>query len=243
MQGLAPFWLDRRDQSYSFPSVQYALREPDGLLAIGGDLSPERLITAYRQGIFPWYNEGQPILWWAPDPRMVLFPDQLRISRSLRKTLRKNLFTVTADTAFSEVIEACSGPRRDHQGTWITSDMKQAYNRLHQLGYAHSIECWQDGELVGGLYGVAVGEVFFGESMFSHRTDASKVAFVRMVEQLKAWGFALIDCQIYSTHLESLGATTIPRDNFCDLLAEYCDQGRPAGKWQFPDAESVQVNA
>jgi leucyl/phenylalanyl-tRNA--protein transferase len=233
MRGLAPYWLDPRDTQFEFPDVELALEEPDGLLAIGGDLKPERLLLAYRQGIFPWYNQGQPILWWAPNPRAVLFPEKLKISRSLRKALRNKNFTVTLDQAFSDVVEACSQPRDyDSQpGTWITHEMKQAYKALHQRGAAHSIECWLDGQLVGGLYGVAIGRIFFGESMFTRRSDASKVAFVILAQHLARWGFGAIDCQIHSQHLESLGAENIPRTEFSALLDQYCEQ--PGPTWQF----------
>lgn len=232
MRGLAPFWIDPEDDSYRFPEVALALREPDGLLAVGGDLSPGRLLAAYRQGIFPWYNPGQPILWWAPDPRMVLFPAQLHISRSLARTLRQGKFQLTLDSAFAQVLAACAGPRPGARGTWITPEMQAAYLRLHQLGHAHSIECWQDGKLVGGLYGVALGRVFFGESMFSHQTNASKVALVTLVQQLAAWGFALLDCQIHSPHLQSLGAGTISRERFVALLDEFCPQPNTASAWR-----------
>ena len=242
MRGIAPYWIDPRDQDFRFPDVRLALNEPDGLLAIGGDLKPQRLIAAYRQGIFPWFNAGQPILWWSPNPRTVLFPEKLKISRSLRKTLRKQHFSITLDQAFAEVIEACSAPRNyDKQpGTWITADMKQAYQRLHAQGIAHSAECWLDGQLVGGLYGVAIGRGFFGESMFSRQTDASKVAFVQLVQQLARWGFGLIDCQIHSRHLESLGAETISRDHFIDLLTEFCHRPGPAQRWQLEPLDHPQ---
>lgn len=230
MHSLGPYWLDP-DNRETFPDVSLALREPDGLLALGGDLSPERLLAAYRRGIFPWYSEGQPILWWSPDPRMVLFPEHLRVSRSLRRSLRRGGFEVRLDTAFAAIIEACAAPRGDGLGTWITAEMAQAYRRLHALGHAHSAETWQDGRLVGGLYGVAVGRVFFGESMFSRVTDASKVAFVHLVRQLQAWDFALIDCQIDSTHLRSLGASTISRARFTAALARYCAQDGRVGTW------------
>jgi len=237
MRGLAPYWIDPRGNNVDFPDVSLALDEPDGLLAIGGDLKPQRLLAAYRQGIFPWYNEGQPILWWAPNPRAVLFPEQLKISRSLRKTLRNKSFTVSLDRAFAEVVEACSGPRLndDTPGTWITHEMKQAYRQLHKLGAAHSVECWQDEELVGGLYGVAIGRVFFGESMFTRRSDASKVAFVTLVQQLADWGFGVVDCQIHSQHLETLGAETISREQFTGLLDEFCDQ--PSPPWELESSD------
>jgi leucyl/phenylalanyl-tRNA--protein transferase len=241
MRGLAPYWIDPRDSVISFPDVSLALDEPDGLLAIGGDLRPQRLIAAYRRGIFPWYNEGQPILWWAPNPRTVLFPEKIKISRSLRKSLRNRAFTVSLDQAFSDVIEACSGPRPgdDNPGTWITPEMKQAYGQLHKQGYAHSVECWHDGQLVGGLYGIAIGRVFFGESMFTRRSDASKVAFVTLVQQLARWGFGVIDCQIHSQHLESLGAENITREQFSALLDEYCEQPSPV--WQLEPSATTNT--
>jgi len=241
MRGLAPYWIDSRSNNLDFPDVSLALNEPDGLLAIGGDLKPRRLLAAYRQGIFPWYNEGQPILWWAPNPRAVLFPQQLKISRSLRKTLRKQSFTVTLDQAFADVIEACSHPR-DYEaqpGTWITREMKQAYQQLHEQKYAHSVECWHDGQLVGGLYGVAIGRVFFGESMFTRRSDASKVAFITLAQQLAHWKFGVIDCQIHSRHLESLGAKTIHREQFTELLDTFCE--RPGPVWQFDPTNNAHT--
>ena len=241
MRGLAPYWIDPRDDNVDFPDVNLALEEPDGLLAIGGDLKPQRLLAAYAHGIFPWYNAGQPILWWTPNPRAVLFPQRLKISRSLRKTLRKQIFTVTLDKAFNEVVEACSQPRDyDTQpGTWITREMKQAYQQLHKQADAHSVECWQDGKLVGGLYGVAIGRVFFGESMFSRCSDASKVAFVTLTRQLADWGFGLIDCQIHSDHLESLGAETIKRNRFTDLIKEFC--ALPGPVWRFELADQRET--
>lgn len=204
-----------------FPPIEHALDDPNGLLAAGGDLSPERLLDAYSKGIFPWFDKDQPILWWSPSPRAVLFPDQLHISRSLRKTLRKQRYQVTMDTAFTQVIQACAGPRAYSDGTWITDDMIAAYIRLHKLGYAHSVETWEQGNLVGGVYGIALGKLFFGESMFSTATDASKVAFVYLVNQLKAWGYELIDCQVENPHLVSLGSTTIPRTQFKAMLQKY----------------------
>jgi leucyl/phenylalanyl-tRNA--protein transferase len=197
-----------------FPPVDAALREPNGLLAAGADLSPHRLIDAYRRGIFPWFGDEDPLLWWSPDPRMVLFVDELRVSRSLRKTIRSGRFEVTADRAFSAVMSGCAAPRRQQEGTWITTEMRAAYARLAAMGYAHSVESWVEGELVGGLYGVAIGRVFFGESMFARVTDASKVAFVQLVQQLRYWGFRLIDCQMPTAHLASLGAREIPRPDF-----------------------------
>ena len=210
-------WLE--DNHYEFPPVEQAYTEPDGLLAAGGSLTPEILLKAYRQGIFPWYSQGQPILWWSPDPRCVLFPEKLKISRSLRKTLNKNLYEIRQDTAFRDVMMNCAKPRRDESGTWITQEMLAAYTRMHELGYAHSVECWQDGELVGGLYGMSIGEVFFGESMFSRKPDASKVALEYLCNSI---GPKLIDVQVYSKHMESLGAEMIPRRRFIEYLDRYC---------------------
>jgi leucyl/phenylalanyl-tRNA--protein transferase len=214
-----------------FPPVDNALEDPDGLLAADGDLSPERILSAYRQGIFPWYNPEEPILWWSPNPRCVLFPHDLHVSRSLRKTLRKDVFSVTFDRAFDRVIDACAAPRSYAKGTWISPEMQHAYCRLHWLGHAHSVEVWQGDELVGGLYGLALGGMFFGESMFSWRTNASKVGFVYLVEHLKKWGYALVDCQVYSDHLASLGACELPRPLFIEQL-ETALQLRPAHRWQ-----------
>ncbi len=222
-------WLKRDD--LSFPPLETALRAPNGLLAAGGDLRPERLLAAYRHGCFPWYQEGQPLLWWSPDPRTVLFPDELHVSRSLRKRMRNGDYRVTFDTAFAEVIQGCAGPRSYADGTWITTPMQDAYVRLHEMGVAHSVEVWQQGQLVGGLYGLAMGELFFGESMFSRATDASKVGFVTLVERLREWGFALIDCQMPTRHLESFGARSIPRAAFAEALAMHLD--RPsAADWR-----------
>ncbi|HXB06013.1 MAG TPA: leucyl/phenylalanyl-tRNA--protein transferase [Puia sp.] len=199
-----------------FPPVHLA--EPDGLLAIGGDLSTERLLVAYRHGIFPWY-EGQHILWWCPDPRFVLFPEELRESKSMKQLHKHNAFTFRTDTAFREVIGNCKAiARRGQESTWITDEVRSAYTRLHELGYAHSAEAWLDGELVGGLYGIRLGKVFFGESMFSKVSNASKYAFIRYVQQLQEEGVLLIDCQVYTEHLESLGARMIPRADFTALL-------------------------
>ncbi len=216
-------FLDPNNPEQDFPPVNKALREPDGLLAVGGCLSKQRLLNAYRHGIFPWYNPGEPILWWSPDPRLVLFPDKLIVSRSLRKTMRKNIFLITFDQAFNEVIAACAKPRKDAAGTWITEEINQAYNELHNLGIAHSAEAWLNGELVGGLYGIALGQVFFGESMFHTKTDASKVVFATLVEQLKSLNYQLIDCQVHTQHLESFGAQEIDRSEFTKLLDQYCD--------------------
>lgn len=224
--------LDPTNPKQPFPPLHKALLEPNGLLAVGGCLSVERLMNAYKHGIFPWYNPGEPILWWSPDPRLVLFPDQLQVSRSLRKTLRKGFFTFTIDQAFEHVMTACAEPREKEAGTWITKDIHQAYNNLHQLGIAHSAETWLDGKLVGGLYGVAVGKVFFGESMFHSVTDASKVAFVQLVELLTSWDYQLIDCQVHTSHLESLGAQEVDRDHFSRLLDQYCDAPAKPSAWR-----------
>jgi leucyl/phenylalanyl-tRNA--protein transferase len=212
-------WLAPDD--LGFPPPEQALEDPNGLLAAGGDLSPPRLLAAYRQGIFPWYEEGQPILWWSPDPRTILVPDQVHVSRSLRKVLRRGEFMVTADRCFEDVILACAGPRRDSFGTWITDEMAEAYCTLHNLGYAHSIEVWQGEVLVGGIYGVAIGRAFFGESMFSHVSNASKVALVHLAEQLARWNYGLIDCQVETAHLCSMGAKSVSRAVFQQRLLHY----------------------
>jgi leucyl/phenylalanyl-tRNA--protein transferase len=203
-----------------FPPVEKALKSPNGLLCAGGDLSPRRLMDAYSHGIFPWFSEGDPILWWSPDPRMVLFPDELKISRSLRKTLEHDRFEMRVDTAFEQVIANCAAPREGQSGTWIVPEMVAAYTKLHELGHAHSVESWLDGELVGGLYGVSIGKVFFGESMFTREPDASKVALVRLVERLRAQDCRLIDCQQATPHLASLGAREIPRTEFAKRVQE-----------------------
>ena len=214
--------LDPFDPNQDFPTLDKALNEPNGLIAVGGCLSPERIINAYRHGIFPWFNAGEPILWWSPEPRLILFPAKLYISRSLAKTLRKQAFQIRYDTAFAEVIDACAEPRHIKGGTWITQDMKKAYQHLHELGIAHSFEAWQNDQLVGGLYGIGIGRVFFGESMFHRVTDASKVAFVHLVKQLMVWGYQLLDCQVCSDHLLSLGAEEISRNDFFDQLSRLC---------------------
>ena len=214
--------LDPSDPNQDFPAIETALTDPDGLLAAGGCLSAQRIINAYRQGIFPWFSPDEPILWWSPNPRLVLFPESLNVSRSLRKTIRKEIFTLTYDQAFPQVMQYCASPRAEETGTWITEDMYQAYNKLHQQGVAHSFEAWFNGELVGGLYGIAIGQVFFGESMFHRKTDASKVAFYHAVKQLSEWGYQLIDCQVHSDHLSSLGAEEIDRNDFSQLLKQYC---------------------
>lgn len=221
-------WLCADDP---FPPVETALGEPNGLLAAGADLSPQRLLDAYSRGIFPWFNAGEPILWWSPNPRMVLFPAEFKPSRSLRKRLRRGDYAVKIDTAFREVMLACAAPRPKQQGTWITPQMVDAYVRLNALGHAHSVETWIEGELVGGLYGVTIGRVFFGESMFTRVTDASKIAFAHLVAKLRDWGYALIDCQISTRHLASLGAREIPRSAFTALLAQLTVQPAHPSSW------------
>lgn len=204
-----------------FPPLQAALQHPNGLLAIGGDLTPQRLLDAYARGIFPWFSPEEPILWWSPDPRMVIFPNELKISRSLAKRLKKTDYEVRFDSAFRRVMQACSQtPREGQNGTWIVPDMIAAYYRLHELGYAHSAETWIDGELAGGLYGVKLGRMFYGESMFHRVTDASKIAFVHMVRRLQHQGVGMIDCQMHTSHLASLGAREIPRAEFSQKLTE-----------------------
>ncbi len=214
------YWL-QNDPDAPFPPLDQALTEPDGLLAAGGDLLPRRLLNAYQHGIFPWYNEGEPVLWWSPNPRCVLVPEKLKISRSLRKTLRKQLFEIRINSAFADVMKACAEKRKKQSGTWITNDMFIAYNQMHKLGYAHSFECWQDNKLVGGLYGIAIGQIFFGESMFSKKTDASKVALVHLCEYLKKNNFKLIDSQVHTNHMESMGAEMISRSEFESLVKKY----------------------
>lgn len=222
-------WLSD-DETAGFPPVNRALAEPDGLLAVGGTLSPRRLITAYEHGVFPWYAEGQPVLWWSPDPRAVLFPTELRLSRSLRRRRRNAGFETRLDSDFATVIRECSAPRDAGDGTWLTPEMIAAYTQLHALGLAHSVESWLDGELVGGLYGVRLGRVFFGESMFSRAPDASKIALARLIDEAQARGIVLIDCQIASPHLQSLGSRSIPRAEFIALLAQHCRPHQP-GSW------------
>lgn len=214
-------WLSPLDAPEWFPPLEQALEEPAGLLAAGGDLSPARLVAAYARGIFPWYSPGQPVLWWSPDPRAVLFPDEFHCSRSLARTIRRGEFSVSEDRDFAAVIDGCAAPRAASPGTWITSDMRAAYLELHRLGVAHSVEVWRAGELAGGLYGVRLGEMFFGESMFSRERDASKVALAHVVSMCARNNVAVIDCQLPSRHLESLGVRCIPRSQFESLLREH----------------------
>lgn len=231
-----PFWLEPKP--VMFPPTNLALTEPNGLLAVGGDLTPEWLLQAYSNGIFPWFNPGEPILWWTPNPRSVLFIDSLKIKRSLRKTIQKlewdESLTVTLDQNFTDVMQACATvPREGQDGTWISPEMLAAYQSLHQSGHAHSVEVWQDGQLVGGLYGIAIGKMFFGESMFSKVSDSSKIALVALAMQLKAWGFKLIDTQVETPHLNSLGACTISRVEFEELIQQQINQPFKPQKWQF----------
>jgi len=222
------------EDEIAFPHPELA--DPNGILAVGGDLSPERLLLAYEWGIFPWFNPNEPILWWSPDPRFVLFPDELRISKSMRPYFNQRKFEVTFDKEFERVIRACQQIKRDKQlgGTWITEDMVQAYCKLHELGYAHSVEVWQEGELVGGLYGISLGKVFFGESMFTTVSNASKFGFISLVRQLKAWDFKLIDCQQKTRHLASLGARSVDRGLFLEYLERNAMEETLVGKWTEP---------
>ena len=227
--------LSRNPDDLTFPSVEQA--SPEGLLAVGGDLRFERLLEAYRRGIFPWYSEDQPILWWSPDPRTVLYPEKLHISRSLKPSLRPGHFTVTLDTCFGEIVEHCAGPRPQYPqgGTWITPAMMEAYVALHREGYAHSAETRLEGILVGGLYGVAIGGAFFAESMFTRVDNASKVALVFLIRQLRTWGFRLVDCQQSSPHVLRLGAEEIPRRLYIEQLASAVRQRDRRGRWQFDE--------
>ncbi len=224
---------ERLHHASYFPQVETALKDPNGLLAMGGDLSLEWLLDAYRHGIFPWFNPGEPILWWSPDPRMVLVPGEIRVTRSLAKRMRNGGFEVRVDSAFVEVMRACGAPREDGAGTWISEAMVAAYSRLFDAGYAHSVETWRDGVLVGGLYGVAIGRMFYGESMFSREPDASKIALVRLAQQLQQWEFGMIDCQMETAHLSSMGARTMPRAAFVTRLAELVNLPHRPGPWTF----------
>jgi len=225
-------WLAANDR---FPPVERALEEPNGLLAAGADLSLPRLLDAYRSGIFPWYSEGQPLLWWSPDPRMVLIPAELKLARSLRKRLARRDYEVRTDTAFEAVIRACAAPRAGQEGTWITEDMVAAYTRLHDAGHAHSVETWIGGELAGGLYGVAIGRAFFGESMFTAVPDASKIALAHLVRQLERLGFGMIDCQMRTAHLARFGAREIPRAAFTRKAAELVNYPQTERDWRLDD--------
>lgn len=227
MTGHAPriAWISRDDPPDAFPPLDHAFSEPDGLLAAGGDLSADRLLYAYRHGIFPWYDEGQPILWWSPDPRCVLVPSEFHLARRLRRTFGSAGIEVSFNEAFDEVIEACATYREGQSGTWITTDMKKAYHALHMDGFAHSVDVWRGGELIGGLYGLSIGRVFFGESMFSRQANASKAAMLALCRELAVRQFEILDCQVDSPHLLSLGARLIPRSEFAAILENACDCG------------------
>lgn len=223
-------WLD--PAQLWFPPAEEALDDPDGLLALGGNLSTERLLLAYRSGIFPWYSDDQPILWWSPDARCVLFPGEVHISRSLRRSLNQEHFRITADQAFARVIRLCAATRAE--GTWITGDMIASYSELYRQGIAHSIEAWnQKGELVGGMYGLAIGQCFFGESMFSLETNASKIVMVHLANQLREWDYKIMDCQVESQHLLTMGARVIPRSEFLSILSTYIDKNPKHSDWAF----------
>lgn len=232
-------WLDRHTP---FPSVEQALKVPNGLLAAGGDLSPARLLAAYRQGIFPWFSDGEPLLWWSPDPRMVLYTAEIKVSRSLAKSVRNRGYEVRVDTAFESVLQGCAGPRRTQPGTWLGPEMRAAYLALHRMGYAHSFETWHEGTLAGGLYGMAIGRMFYGESMFSRSTDASKVALVALAAELRHRGFPLIDCQMNTRHLATLGAREIGRSDFLRAVAALVNYGDPPGRWQLRQREAERLD-
>lgn len=226
-------WLDPRNPSEPFPPPADALANPNGLLAIGGDLTVPRLLRAYASGVFPWFNPNEPILWWSPDPRAILDPGAFHVSRSLLKRLNRGDFALSLDRAFGDVIDACGGPRRGSRGTWLGSQMRHAYGELHRAGYCHSVEVWHEGRLAGGLYGVALGRAFFGESMFSHRPDGSKIALWALCRQLEAWAFPVLDCQIGSAHLYRLGAQEIPRSRFLRRLHTALAGTGRHGPWSF----------
>ena len=234
-------WLSPTDPPQAFPDIGLALREPDGLLAAGGDLSSERLLSAYRSGIFPWYDEGQPILWWSPDPRCILRPDDIHISRRLAQYVRRSTFVLQFNCAFADVVQFCAGERKSEQGTWITSDMADAYLRLHEEGWAHSIEIWEESTLVGGLYGLCIGRVFFGESMFSARDNASKFALLGLCRILSRKAFDLIDCQVASQHLATLGASLMPRSDFTEILRSSCSSEARFDGWPEKDLPVAQL--
>lgn len=234
-------WLTAADAPETFPPVDDALREPDGLLAAGGDLSTARILAAYRQAIFPWYDNGQPLLWWSPDPRCVFRPGDLHVSRRLRRDLLRSRCELRINSAFAEVIEACAGPRRHGQGTWITNDMRAAYVRLHAEGWAHSVEVWEEDELVGGLYGLAIGRVLFGESMFSRQSNASKMALLLVDRLLSSGVLGILDCQVQSSHLLSLGAITIPRAEFVERINALCDPPEPFAGWPMTPLQVAEL--
>lgn len=230
--GLRFYWIAAHRYGPRLPPVEQALDEPNGLLAAHGDLAPDTILAAYRHGAFPWYSAGQPVLWWSPDPRAVFYPQDFHVSRSLARTCRRGIFEVGIDRDFAGVLRGCAAPRRDGEGTWITPAMAAAYTRLHRLGHAHSFECRHEGELVGGMYGVAIGRVFFGESMFSRRSDASKVALATACRQLAAWGYELFDCQVPNPHLASLGAVLLPRTRFVAELSTLCGLEPAESAWR-----------
>jgi leucyl/phenylalanyl-tRNA---protein transferase len=224
-------WLGEHVDPNWFPPLDQALREPPGLLAAGGDLSPTRLLAAYERGVFPWYSAQQPILWWSPDPRMVLFPEEFKCARSLQKTLRNGAFSTRVDAALAATIRGCAAPRRSGPDTWLNAEMIESYEQLHALGFGHSIETYSAGQLVGGVYGIQLGQIFFGESMFSRERDASKVALARLVEECRARDIKVIDCQVASPHLASLGAREVSRSQFVALLRQYAKR-TPRGSWR-----------
>ena len=233
-------WLDPSDSDAPFPEINQALIDPEGLLAAGGDLSKTRLLSAYRNGIFPWYEYGQPILWWSPNPRGVLFTEKFKISTSLRRTLRKHSWTVTFDGDFRKTVMACAAPRSYARGTWITNEMLEAYFNLHLAGHAHSIELWDLQErLIGGIYGVQIGKMFYGESMFSFQTNASKVALTYLAMHMHQWGFPLLDCQLPSQHLASLGAESISREEYIKHMTPLCSESLPGFKWQLDESLDI----
>ncbi|MDR0633760.1 MAG: leucyl/phenylalanyl-tRNA--protein transferase [Azoarcus sp.] len=240
---MAPRAIPWLDDPADFPPASSALDDPSGLVAAGGKLSPEWLLAAYRRGIFPWFNEGDPILWWSPDPRLVLFPREIRLHRSLRRVLRQRRFEVRIDTAFPAVVAACAAPRKSGDGTWIVPAMQAAYGKMHELGHAHSVECWREGRLAGGLYGLALGRVFFGESMFSLETNASKIALVHLARLLEVKGFAMIDCQMTTSHLLSLGAREISRTDFCAGLERWASTNETPECWLGEQIQSIAWNA
>lgn len=233
-------WLEPDDP---FPSTSKALKQPNGLLAAGADLTPARLIEAYSHGVFPWFNADEPVLWWSPDPRMVLFPGELKVGRSLKKVLRNRDYEVRFDTAFTRVMHGCAQPRDSQSGTWISPMMIEAYTQLHEMGVAHSAETWIDGKLAGGLYGIALGRMFYGESMFTEVTDASKIAFVHLVWQLKRWGFGLIDCQMKTEHLGRFGAREIPRSDFLRQVSKLIQYSPAPNPWRFDPDIKLELEA
>ena len=233
-------WLDPGDP---FPPTSKALRQPNGLLAAGADLTPARLIEAYSHGVFPWFNADEPVLWWSPDPRMVLFPAELKVAQSLKKVIRNREYEMRFDTAFTRVMHGCAQPRKGQAGTWISPAMIEAYTQLHDRGIAHSAETWMDGELVGGLYGVALGRMFYGESMFTEVTDASKIALVHLVWQLRRWGFGLIDCQMKTAHLSRFGAREIPRGDFIRRVSKLIQYSSTSAPWRFDPDIKLELEA